>query len=170
MLVGDRALIVCVSSDAAVRERLVRQVDLGGVVLLCADLDELRDILFPAPGVPAAALPAGARPAAAPSAAAGDADPFASLVVDPAGHRATWHGRTLPLTRLELRMLGCLATPPGEVWSYQRLFSAVWGGVYLGDSAILHSAMKRLRGRLRTAGTELEVETVRGVGYRLAAT
>lgn len=156
MLVGDRALIVCVSSDVAVRERLVRQVDLGGVVLLCADLDELREILFPSEA-PAAAAPTGSA-----------ADPFAGLIVDPVGHRATWRGRPLPLTRLELRMLGCLATPPGEVWSYQRLFTAVWGGVYLGDSAILHSAMKRLRGKLRAAGTDLEIETVRGVGYRLA--
>jgi len=148
MLVGDRALIVCVSSDVAVRERLMRQLDPGGVVLLCADLDELREILFPAVGRSSAPEPAG------------------ELVVDQVGFHASWRGEPLPLTRLEFRMLGCLARPPVEVWTYQQLFTAVWGGVYLGDSAILHSAMKRLRGKLRAAGG-LEVETVRGIGYRL---
>jgi len=156
MLVGDRALIVCVSSDAAVRERLVRQLDPGGVVLLCADLDELREILFPAVTVPPESMP---MPVPAP-------EPAGELVVDPVGFKASWRGEPLPLTRLELRMLGCLAAPPGEVWAYGQLFTAVWDGVYLGDSAILHSAMKRLRGKLRATGG-LEVETIRGVGYRL---
>jgi two-component system, OmpR family, response regulator MtrA len=52
------------------------------------------------------------------------------------------------------------------VWTYQRLFQAVWGGSYLGDTSILHSAVKRLRRKLRAAGG-LSVQTVRGVGYRL---
>jgi len=151
MVVGDRALIVCVSADVTVRERLMRQLDPGGVVLLCADLDELREILFPALGSPA---PPGGPPD--------------GLVVDQVGFKATWQGRALPLTRLELRMLGCLAERPNEVWTYQELFIAVWASVYLGDSAILHSAMKRLRGKLRTTARGLEVETVRGIGYRLA--
>ncbi|NUO55846.1 MAG: winged helix-turn-helix transcriptional regulator [Hamadaea sp.] len=150
MVVGDRALIVCVSADVAVRERLMRQLDPGGVVLLCADLDELREILFPAQG---SVLPGG---------------PPEGLLVDQVGFKATWRGRTLPLTRLELRMLGCLAERSQEVWTYQALFTAVWDGVYLGDSAILHSAMKRLRGKLRATADGLEVETVRGIGYRLA--
>jgi DNA-binding response OmpR family regulator len=53
------------------------------------------------------------------------------------------------------------------VWTYERLFAAVWGGAYLGDNAILHSAVKRLRRKLRAADGRVEIETVRGVGYRL---
>jgi DNA-binding response OmpR family regulator len=91
------------------------------------------------------------------------------LVVDLPGHLVTWRGRPLPLTRLERELLGRLATPPAAVWTYQRLFDAVWGEAYRGDTSILHSAVKRLRAKLRAAGGELAVETVRGVGYRLAA-
>jgi DNA-binding response OmpR family regulator len=90
------------------------------------------------------------------------------LIVDVPGHLVTWRGRPLPLTRLERELLGRLATAPVGVWTYQRLFDAVWGKAYLGDTSILHSAVKRLRGKLRTAGDELGLETVRGVGYRLA--
>jgi two-component system response regulator MtrA len=148
----DRPLIVCVSSDISVRERLVRQLDAHGVVLICADLEEVRTILFPTPAAPA--------PVAR-------LRTVGELVVDPMGYRVTWRGTPLPLTGLERRLLGCLAEPPLEVWTYQRLFSEVWGGAYLGDTSILHSAVKRLRGKLRAAGPELEVETVRAVGYRL---
>lgn len=156
MDVVDRPLIVCVSSDVAVRERLVRQLDPHGVVLICADLEEVRAILFPPPPTE--------PPPVAQLRTVGD------LVVDPVGYRVTWRGEPLPLTGLERRIMGCLADPPLEVWTYQRLFGQVWGGAYLGDTSILHSAVKRLRGKLREAGRELEVETVRGVGYRLVVT
>ncbi|MBB5873278.1 DNA-binding response OmpR family regulator [Allocatelliglobosispora scoriae] len=153
----DRPLIVCVTSDVAVREKLVRQLDPHGVVLICADLEEVRTILFPVAPAEAPLHPDGVL-------TVGD------LVVDPVGYRVTWRGEPLPLTRLERRLLGCLAVPPLEVWTYQRLFTAVWGGAYLGDTSILHSAVKRLRGKLRAVGQEMEVETVRAVGYRLTVT
>jgi two-component system, OmpR family, response regulator MtrA len=154
MDVADRTLIVCVSTDATVRERLMRQLDPDDVVLLCTDLEEVRTLLFPV------ALP---DPGPDPT------GPFAvgDLLIDPVGYEVTWRDTPVPLTRLEMRLLGCLASPPREVWTYQRLYACVWGGVYLGDTAILHSAVKRLRSKLRAVGREPEVETVRGVGYRL---
>src|SRR2546423_10524633 len=42
-------LVVCVSADPAVRQRVVRQLDGDGVVLMCPDLDALRPVLGPAP-------------------------------------------------------------------------------------------------------------------------
>ncbi|HET8682691.1 MAG TPA: winged helix-turn-helix domain-containing protein, partial [Micromonosporaceae bacterium] len=83
-------------------------------------------------------------------------------------HRVTWQGTPVPLTRLEWDLLGSLASPPVTVWTYERLFGEVWGSSYLGDTSILHSAVKRLRRKLRAAGDGVAVETVRGVGYRLA--
>ncbi|WP_212829185.1 winged helix-turn-helix domain-containing protein [Catellatospora sp. TT07R-123] len=147
----------------AVRERLVRRLDSCGAVLICADLDELRGILFPEPA---------AEPPLAPPVPAAQTErvQLGGLVIEAGGHRASWHGEPLPLTRLERRLLGCLAGPPPTVWTYQRLFQAVWGGAYLGDTSILHSAVKRLRVKLAAAEGELAVETVRGVGYRLVAT
>lgn len=56
-----------------------------------------------------------------------------------------------------------------SLWSYERLFASVWGGAYLGDTAILHSAVKRLRRKLRALPGGPQVQTVRGVGYRLTA-
>jgi len=176
---ADVPLVVCVSADVGVRERVVRQLEDCGAVLICADLAELQAMLFPSAGNHGVGLAAGALAGlvgAGPVAdlAGGHAGPatdvvsLGDLVVDAAGHMVTWRGQPLPLTRLERELLGCLASAPVGVWTYQRLFDAVWGKAYLGDTSILHSAVKRLRGKLRAVGDGLGVETVRGVGYRLA--
>jgi hypothetical protein len=157
---GEVPFVVCVSSDVAVRERVVRRLDDCGAVVLCADLSELRAMLFPA-GIPAVGAPV-VVPANGPVR-------FGELVVDTTGHLVTWREKPLALTRLERELLARLASPPVGVWTYERLFDTVWGGAYLGDTSILHSAVKRLRRKLRAAPDGPSVETVRGVGYRLAA-
>ncbi|WP_243706511.1 MULTISPECIES: winged helix-turn-helix domain-containing protein [unclassified Micromonospora] len=141
----------------SVRERVVRRLDDLGPVVLCADLAELRAMLFGSPGP---AVPEEEHPSP-PPARCGD------LVVDPAGHLVTWRGQPLSLTRLERELLAQLAGTPGGVWSYERIFASVWGGTWLGDAAILHSAVKRLRHKLRVLPDGPQVQTVRGVGYRL---
>ena len=80
----------------------------------------------------------------------------------------TWRGELLALTRLERELLARLASSPAGVWTYERLFGSVWGGAYLGDTSILHSAVKRLRRKLRAVEGGPQVQTLRGVGYRLA--
>jgi DNA-binding response OmpR family regulator len=148
----NEPLMVCVSPDPAVRERFAiqfaNQIDGRGVMMMCADLDALREMLWPRGPDPVPAI-------------AGD------LVVDERSRQVLFGGRPLPLTRIECALVGHLAGAPVQVWTYERLFTAVWGGTYLGDNAILHSAVKRLRRKLRAASGPVEIETVRGVGYRL---
>ncbi|MCX5067884.1 winged helix-turn-helix domain-containing protein [Micromonospora lupini] len=155
-------IVVCVSADVSVRERVLRQLDGIGPVVTCADLTQLRAMLFPQSG--------GSTPAVGPTTP--PAPPqgrvsWGELVVDRAGHLVTWRGDPLPLTRNERELLARLVGPPLVVWSYEQLFAAVWAGAYLGDTAILHSAIKRLRHKLRGLPGGPRVHTVRGVGYRL---
>jgi DNA-binding response OmpR family regulator len=167
MVDGDVALVVCVSPDADLRGRIVRRVDGLAPVLVCADFDELRSTLF-------GAHPAGrpvSRDAPAPGERPAEPPPVVSygdLIVDPVGHLVTWRGGPLSTTRRERELLVRLIRPPIAVWPYERLFVEVWGGTYLGDTSILHSAVKRLRRKLRAVAGAPLVETVRGVGYRLA--
>ncbi|GIJ21710.1 winged helix-turn-helix domain-containing protein [Micromonospora lutea] len=156
-------ILVCVSSDATVRQRVVQRLDGVGPVVICADLAQLR-AMFPAPP-PEPGGPGDVpteRPAERPTT-------WGDLVIDRAGHLVTWRGVPLGLTRTERELLARLASPPITLWSYERLFASVWGGAYLGDTAILHSAVKRLRRKLRTLSDGPQVQTVRGVGYRLSA-
>ncbi|SCL20619.1 Transcriptional regulatory protein, C terminal [Micromonospora nigra] len=163
-------ILVCVSSDASVRERVIRRLDGVGPVVVCADLAQLRAV-FPAAPPTGETTPPTERTAPPDGPAAGRTErpvTWGELVVDRAGHLVTWRGVPLALTRTERELLGRLATPPVTLWSYERLFASVWGGAYLGDTAILHSAVKRLRRKLRPLTDGPRVHTVRGVGYRLA--
>lgn len=158
MVSGELPLVVCVTADVAVRERVVRKLDNFGTVVICSDLSELRAMLFP---------PTSDRGTETAMSRTGPIV-IDDLSVDPAGHLVTWRGEPLALTRLERELLARLATSPVGVWTYERLFGSVWGGAYLGDTAILHSAVKRLRRKLRAVERGPQVQTVRGVGYRLA--
>ncbi|MEV4659156.1 winged helix-turn-helix domain-containing protein [Micromonospora sp. NPDC049301] len=160
---GEVPIVVCVSADVSVRERVVRQLDGVGPVVSCADLTELRAMLCPSPPGEATGAAAPVRP---PAAEQGPVR-WGELVIDRAGHLATWCGDPLPLTRTERELLARLIGPPLVVWSYEQLFAAVWSGAYLGDTAILHSAVKRLRHKLRRLPGGPQVHTVRGVGYRI---
>lgn len=153
-------IVVCVSADMSMRERVLRQLDGLGPVLNCADLTELRELL----SSPAAAAPV--RPATVPPGVPQGLVRWGDLVVDRAGHRVTWRGDPLPLTPTERKLLALLIGPPLVVWSYEQLFAAVWSGPYRG-SAILHSAVKQLRHKLRDLPGGPQVHTVQGIGYRL---
>jgi two-component system, OmpR family, response regulator MtrA len=158
---GTRGLpfLVCVSPDPGVREKVARQLDGGGIVLMCPDVSALRALLTVAAPVPATQLSV--------SVAEQASSPAAGLVIDVDDHQVRWRGTALPLTRLEVELIAQLATPPMRVWPYDRLFAAVWDAAYLGDNSILHSAVKRLRRKLRDVGNDLSIDTVRGIGYRL---
>jgi DNA-binding response OmpR family regulator len=152
---GELPLLVCVSPDPGVRERVARQLDGGGIVLMCPDVGALRALLSSGAGV------------TGPRASASEPAPGPDLEIDVDDHQVRWRGTSLPLTRLEVELVAQLARQPVRVWTYERLFAAVWGAAYLGDNSILHSAVKRLRRKLRDVGGGLSVETVRGIGYRL---
>ncbi|PZF92912.1 winged helix-turn-helix domain-containing protein [Micromonospora endophytica] len=158
---GEIPILVCVSADASVRQRVMQRLDGVGPLVICADLAQLR-AMFPAPPVETVGPDAGAGEPAPPT------DDWRDLVVDRAGHLVTWRGVPMGLTRTERELLARLAGPPVTLWSYERLFASVWGGAYLGDTAILHSAVKRLRRKLRALPDGPQVQTVRGVGYRLS--
>lgn len=89
------------------------------------------------------------------------------LQVDCKLHEATWQGRPLALTRRERDIVRCLLQVPRRVWTYGELYAEVWGAEYYGDTIPVHAAVKRLRRKLRGASVCAEVESVRGIGFRL---
>ncbi|MFG1895043.1 winged helix-turn-helix domain-containing protein [Micromonospora zamorensis] len=173
-MIDDVSLVFCVTADVSVRERMVRRLNGLGTLVICTDLAELQAMIGPpASSRPArlstsATVPAPTPAAAAPGTVTAGRTSLGDLTIDPLGHLVTWRGQPLALTRLERRLLTQLATAPVGVWTYERLFESVWGGAYLGDTSILHSAVKRLRRKLRAADDTLRVHTVRGIGYRLS--
>ena len=94
---------------------------------------------------------------------------ISDLDIDPARRRARICGRDLRLTEQEFQLLYFLAGNPGRVFDRQALLDAVWGSDTFVTVRSVDALVKRVRHQLRAAGRLDEcVETVRGVGYRLA--
>ncbi|MEM8835761.1 MAG: response regulator transcription factor [Planctomycetota bacterium] len=89
-----------------------------------------------------------------------------SLAIDPGKHSVEVDGKPIDLTLTQYRLLQFLAVRPGFVRTRDQIVSAIRGeGTVLSSRAIdVHVAA--LRQRLGDAGNL--IETVRGVGYRVA--
>jgi DNA-binding response OmpR family regulator len=89
--------------------------------------------------------------------------------IDLTEHRAWWSGQLLDLTEYELKLLACLAEDPQRAWRFSELLSKVWSVDAHGHPDVVHAVVRHLRNKLSNAGTDFTVESVRGVGFRLAA-
>jgi two-component system alkaline phosphatase synthesis response regulator PhoP/two-component system response regulator MtrA len=73
----------------------------------------------------------------------------------------------VPLRTKEFDLLAALADRPGIVLTRDHLLERVWGGEFAGDTRTVDVHVSRLREKLATARSGIEIETVRSVGYRL---
>ncbi|MEM9074906.1 MAG: response regulator transcription factor [Myxococcota bacterium] len=89
------------------------------------------------------------------------------LCIDLAAHEVTVDGRPVQLTQQEFSLLRFLCQNRGRVFSRQQLLERVWGVDYYGSSRTVDIHVRRLRMKLGHAVANLE--TVRGVGYKMKA-
>lgn len=91
-----------------------------------------------------------------------------NIAVFPEQYRATLDGRVVPLTYREFGLLVLLATRVDRVVTYAEVAEALWGRREAELRRRISVLVCRLRQKL--SGTApYRVETVRRVGYRLAA-
>ena len=81
-------------------------------------------------------------------------------------HRCSVDGREVTLTAKEFGLLVTLMRRPGHVLSRERLLENAWGSEITVTLRTIDTHLKRLREKLGPAGDV--IETVRGVGYRIA--
>jgi DNA-binding response OmpR family regulator len=91
---------------------------------------------------------------------------YAGLCLEPDTRQVTLSGEPLDLTRTEFELLYFLLRNPGRVLSRAYLLDAVWGEHYVAGDRSVDNAVLRLRKKLGDLGPA--IETVWGVGYRLA--
>ena len=99
----------------------------------------------------------------------GDVVEVEGLRLDPATHRVTAGGERVALSPAEFKLLHCLLTHPGRVYSRAQLLDHVWGDhVYIEERTVdVH--IRRLRKALQPTGHHKLIDTVRGAGYGLRA-
>ena len=90
------------------------------------------------------------------------------LSIDPGRHRCTLSGVPLDLTPREFAVLRYLMTHPSATLSKQDLLEHVWGENDAADHNVVQVYVSALRRKIDPPGEDSLIETVRGVGYRLA--
>jgi two-component system OmpR family response regulator len=85
------------------------------------------------------------------------------LRLDPAAKRAWRNGAELQLTPKEFALLELFLRHPGQVLTRSQIIEAVWDFAYDGGSNVVDQYVKYLRNKI---GWQ-DIETVRGMGYRL---
>ena len=89
------------------------------------------------------------------------------LHIDLAAHEVQVHGRSVELTHQEFALLSFFCQRRGRVFSRDQLLEQVWGVDYYGGSRTVDIHVRRIRQKL---GDEVaDIETVRGVGYKMRA-
>jgi two-component system, OmpR family, alkaline phosphatase synthesis response regulator PhoP len=90
-----------------------------------------------------------------------------NLSVDPARREVTAAGRPVELRTQEFDLLLVLAENRGRVLSRDKLLELAWGYDFAGQTRTVDVHVAHLRDKL--AGSNVEIETVWGVGYKLVA-
>ncbi|MFW5418457.1 response regulator transcription factor [Nocardiopsis sp. CNT-189] len=94
----------------------------------------------------------------------GDVLAAGGVTLDLGARAASVDGRTVTLSAREFTLLKVLVQHPGQVLSQPQLLDLVWGYDFEGSSNVVEVYISQLRRKLGPG----RIETVRGVGYRLA--
>ncbi|MFA3916272.1 response regulator transcription factor [Ruegeria hyattellae] len=90
------------------------------------------------------------------------------LELDMSAHACCWSGVPLDLTATEMTILRHLMENPGKVLSRRDLLGEVYGAGAQNSDRTLDSHLRNLRRKLAEKGGEAAIETVHGVGLRMA--
>ena len=88
-----------------------------------------------------------------------------NLVISVAGREVALDKSPLKLTGREFDLLLALVENRGVVMSRDQLLDSVWGYDYYGETRTVDVHVGQLRRKI--SGSSLQIETVRGIGYKL---
>lgn len=91
---------------------------------------------------------------------------FGGVTIELPTRQVSVDGAEVPLTRKEFDLLALLAQRPGVVFRREQIISEVWRTSWEGTGRTLEVHVASLRSKLQRPAL---IETVRGVGYRMAA-
>ncbi len=92
---------------------------------------------------------------------------FHGLRIDRVQHRVEVDGEEVHLTPTEFRLLWCLASQPGRVFSRAELLDRIWGYDSESDARTVDVHVKRLRQKTRASQERpFRISTVWGMGYK----
>lgn len=93
---------------------------------------------------------------------------YKELTLDTESKMLTVNGAALELTAKEYGIMELFLQSPSKVFSKSYLYETIWGYEYLGDENVIKTHISNLRSKLKNYSETEYIETVWGLGYRLA--
>lgn len=94
---------------------------------------------------------------------------YGELTLNLATREVRWGDASIELTAREFNMLEYFMRSPGQVYTRPQILEHVWQYHFDPGTNLVDVYIKRLRRKLTDEGAPPCIETIRGVGYRLAA-
>ncbi len=92
---------------------------------------------------------------------------YMDLVLDTDAHTVSVLDVPMGVTPKEFGLLQLLLRHPNRTFAREQLIASVWDYDYEGDARQVDHLVKRLRKKMVETGTQSQIKTVWGVGYRL---
>lgn len=93
---------------------------------------------------------------------------FKDWVLDTEARTLVAAGEPVRLTRLEFGIVEALVRRPKKVFTKRELFQAAWNEDCVVEEKAVNVHMSNIRGKLKPSGTDSYLETVWGIGFKLA--
>lgn len=97
-----------------------------------------------------------------------DALRYKDWTLDPEARTLTAAGQPVRLTRLEYGIVEALVRRPKKVFTKRELFEAAWREECFVEDKAVNVHVSNIRGKLKASGTDGYIETVWGIGFKLA--
>ena len=94
---------------------------------------------------------------------------FRRWSIDEESRGFTAAGASVHLTRTEFDIVCALVRHPKKVYTKQELFELAWGEPFAVDDSTVSVHVSNIRAKLKPTGTEGYIQTVWGLGFKLAA-
>lgn len=93
---------------------------------------------------------------------------YKDLVLNTSSYSACINNREISLTRQEFKILELLLSHPDRVYSKQDIYDYAWEEVYIGEDKTINVHISNIRKKLKEVSDSEYIETVWGIGFRLA--
>ena len=93
---------------------------------------------------------------------------FKDMILNITEHSISVLGHPISFTRQEFKILELLITNPKRVFSKREIYDYAWDDLYIGEERTINVHVSNIRQKFKTFSDEEYIETVWGVGFKLA--
>ncbi|MBR2177107.1 MAG: response regulator transcription factor [Clostridia bacterium] len=93
---------------------------------------------------------------------------YKELILHAESYSASVNSHEIALTKQEFKIMELLLSNPQRIYSKQDIYTYAWDDIYIGEDKTINVHISNIRKKLKTV-TDIEyIETVWGIGFRLA--